>query len=133
MGSSSPPPAPPPVEYTPLFEEMKLQGEQMAAQQKAGQEAQRSALTAAQDTSAAQQATQAGFNAQQALGRQEAYQQAMDYMATEQAKQQAAVLIWQTLRKQNWLRSEQTLQTCRRRRQTLLGCIGQRVPRFTAE
>lgn len=90
MGSSSPPPAPPPVDYTPLFEEMKLQGEQMAAQQKAGQEAQRSALTAAQDTSAAQQATQAGFNAQQALGRQEAYQQAMDYMATEQAKQQAA-------------------------------------------
>jgi hypothetical protein len=91
MGSSSPPPAPPPVDYTPLFEEMKLQREEMATQQKAGQEAQRSALTTAQDTAAAQQAQQAGFSAQQALGRQQAYQQAMDFMSNEQAKKAAAL------------------------------------------
>ena len=91
MGSSSPPPAPPPVDYTPLFEEMKLQREEMAMQQKAGQEAQRSALTTAQDTAAAQQGKQASFNAQQALGRQQAYQQAMDFMSSEQAKKAAAL------------------------------------------
>ena len=90
MGSSAPP-APPPVDYTPLFEEMKLQREEMAAQQKAGQAAQRSALTTAQDTAATQQAQQAGFNAQQALGRQQAYQQAMDFMSNEQAKKAAAL------------------------------------------
>jgi hypothetical protein len=78
--------APPPPDYTPMLEEIKTQREQMNQAQKTSDEANRKAMIQAQDNAAQQGMTQANFDAQQALGRQQAYQQAVDAASTAAAK-----------------------------------------------
>lgn len=81
--------APPPPDMTPLLKQIELQREQMAQAQKAADEANRRSLIQSQDTAAQQGMTQANVAAQQALGRQQAYQQAMD-SASQAAARSAA-------------------------------------------
>jgi len=78
--------APPPPDYTPMLKEIDLQRQQMADAQKAADEANRRSLIQSQDTAAQQGMTQANFAAQQGLGRQQAYQQAMDAASQAAAK-----------------------------------------------
>lgn len=90
MGGSHYSPPPPP-DYTPILKEIELQREQMAAAQAAADEANRKALIQSQDTAAQQGMTQANFAAQQGLGRQNAYQQALDAASQAAAKTAAGL------------------------------------------
>lgn len=81
--------APAPIDYTPIYKEMELAREQMVQQQKDAEAAQKEALTKSQDMSASQGMNQSNFTAQQGLGRQQAYQQAVDFMAADQAQKAA--------------------------------------------
>jgi hypothetical protein len=69
-----------------MLQEIDLQRQQMADAQKAADEANRKALIQSQDTAAQQGMNQANFAAQQGLGRQQAYQQALDSASQAAAK-----------------------------------------------
>lgn len=88
-GSSTTISAPAPIDYTPLYKEMALAREQMAQQQKEAEAAQKEALAKSEDMSALQGMNQSNFAAQQGLGRQQAYQQGVDFMAADQAQKAA--------------------------------------------
>lgn len=78
--------APPPPDYTPMLKEIELQRQQMAEAQKAADEANRRSLIQSQDNAAQQGMSAANLAAQQGLGRQQAYQQAVDSAAQAAAK-----------------------------------------------
>lgn len=80
--------APPPPDYTPLLKQMELQRQQMADAQKAADEANRKSIMQSQDIAAQQGMSQANLAAQQALGRQQNYQQMLD--ASSQAAARSA-------------------------------------------
>jgi hypothetical protein len=81
MGGSAPAP-----DYTPMLKEIEMQRKQMAEAQKSADEANRMAAIRSQDNAAMQNMTQANLSAQQGLGRQQAYQQALDSAAQQTAK-----------------------------------------------
>jgi hypothetical protein len=73
-----------------LREQIDLQRKQLQTTQQAASAAQRNAAIQAQDTAAQQSMTQANTGAQQALGQQTAYQQALDTANVQSAKSAAA-------------------------------------------
>jgi len=82
--------APPPPDYTPMVEEIKLMREQQAAAAQDAAAAQRKAMIDAQDNAARLGMTQANTAAGQDLMRMNEYQKAMDATAAAQGAQQAA-------------------------------------------
>jgi len=83
--------APPPPDYTPLLKQIELQRQQMADAQKAADEANRRSLMQSQDVAAQQGMSQSNLAAQQALGRQQAYQQASDAASRDAARSAAGM------------------------------------------